>query len=52
MSQHNPFRVGGLFNLIGSALAVAAAVESGRAPRNRDLRGLGIEPEQFRKIRY
>jgi hypothetical protein len=44
--------LGGIFTMLGSAIAVAAAVEGGRQPRARDLRGLGIEPAQFNKIRY
>ena len=40
-----------VFSLIGSAIATAAAVESARQPRARDLKALGIDPEQFRQIR-
>jgi hypothetical protein len=38
-------------SILGSAIAAAAAVESGRQPRARDLRGLGIDPKQFREIK-
>ena len=40
-----------VFGIIGDALATAAAVRNGRQPNARNLRGLGIDPEQFRKIR-
>lgn len=39
-----------LLDIFGSAVAAAAATESGRAPRARDLRKLGIDPQQFRRI--
>jgi hypothetical protein len=35
---------------VGDALAVAAAVRQGRQPSAQNLRGLGIDPEQFRQI--
>ncbi len=38
------------FGVFGSAVAAAAAVSRGGRPRSRDLRALGIDPEQFRKI--
>lgn len=38
------------FTLIGDAVAVSAAVRGGRQPADRNLRGLGIDPEQFRQI--
>lgn len=40
-----------VFAIIGSAFAAAAAVDGGRRPRSRDLRNLGIDPEQYRAIR-
>lgn len=43
-------RVGGFFDLIGSAAAVAGAVENGRSPNSRHLKTLGIDPDQFRSI--
>lgn len=43
-------RVGGFFDLIGSAAAVAGAVENGRSPNARHLKTLGIDPDQFRSI--
>jgi hypothetical protein len=36
---------------IGSALAAAAAVRQGREPDRRNLRALGIDPDQFHTIR-
>ncbi len=41
-----------VLDLIGDAIATAAAVRGGHQPNSRNLRGLGIDPEQFRKIRY
>lgn len=43
-------RFAGALRLLAHAVAAAGAVESGRTPRTRDLRGLGIDPEQFRRI--
>ena len=43
-------RISGLFSLIGSAISVAGAVEGNRAPKNADLRALGIDPTEFGKI--
>lgn len=40
-----------VLGVIGDALATAAAVRNGYQPHARNLRGLGIDPEQFRKIR-
>ena len=45
-----PSRFLGLFDLFGSAIAVAAATDSGRRPRARDLQALGIDPKQFNGI--
>lgn len=42
--------VGSVTDLIGSAAAVAAAVESGRSPKARHLKTLGIEADAFRAI--
>jgi hypothetical protein len=47
----NRTRLGEIFTIIGDALATAAAVSNGHQPKARNLRGLGIDPEQFRKIR-
>lgn len=41
---------GEIFAVIGDALAVAAAVRQGRQPAAHHLRGLGIDPQQFRRI--
>jgi hypothetical protein len=38
------------FTLFGAANAAAAATHESRSPRARDLRVLGIKPEQFRSI--
>jgi hypothetical protein len=40
-----------LISVFGSAVATASAVSGGYKPRSRDLRALGIDPEQFSKIR-
>jgi hypothetical protein len=40
-----------LLGLLGSAISAAAAEESGRSARSQDLRRLGIDPIEFRKIR-
>jgi hypothetical protein len=37
---------------LGAAQAVAAAVESQRPPSDAALRVIGIDPEQFRTIRF
>ncbi len=42
--------VAGFFGVVASAIAVAAATNNGRKPKNRDLRTLGIDPSQFHKI--
>lgn len=39
-----------LFNMFGAANAAAAATHEHRNPSARDLRALGIKPEQFRAI--
>lgn len=44
-------RVSEFFTVLGNAIAAASAVSHGRQPRARDLRGLGIDPVQFAKIR-
>jgi hypothetical protein len=38
------------FQIVGSAIAVAAATDNGRKPRNRDLLVLGIDPARFHDI--
>jgi hypothetical protein len=45
-------RITEILSIIGDAIAAASAVEAGRQPKARNLRGLGIDPEQFRDIRY
>jgi hypothetical protein len=39
-----------ILTVIGDAVATAAAVQQGRQPKAKNLRGLGIDPAQFRKI--
>ena len=43
-------QINGFISLFRSAAAAAAAIEGGYGPKARDLRTLGIDPEQFRKI--
>lgn len=38
------------FGTIGSAINASRAVEGNRAPNSADLRALGIDPVEFRKI--
>lgn len=51
MSKSNRTTLSDVLGIIGDALATAAAVRNGFQPHARNLRGLGIDPEQFRKIR-
>ncbi len=39
-----------LFDIFGSAIAAAGAADVNRHPRARDLRRLGIDPDQYRTI--
>lgn len=39
-----------LLGLLTSAAAASASVERGAQPKGRDLRRLGIDPEQFGRI--
>ncbi len=50
MTTRSAFRIGDIFGVIGSAIAVASASEAGRKPRARDLQRLGIDPDQFGRI--
>lgn len=43
-------RIVSFIDIFGSAVAAASASEAGRQPRARDLRRLGIDPEQFGRI--
>ncbi len=43
--------IGEFFNMMGSAINAAAAVETGRRPNARDLRRLGIDPMRFNNVR-
>jgi hypothetical protein len=43
--------LGRVLDVLGSAVLVATAVESGHRPFDRDLVRLGIDPREFRKIR-
>jgi len=45
-------RITEVLSIIGDAIAAASAIETGRQPKARTLRGLGIDPKAFRKIRY
>jgi hypothetical protein len=52
MSSYKPFgRIGELVRAFGSAVTVAAAIERGRRPHNRDLVTRGINPNDFDRIR-
>lgn len=46
--QHS--RLGELFMLLGNAIAAASAVSHGRQPQAGNLRRLGIDVEEFRRI--
>jgi hypothetical protein len=50
MSTRTRASIGELFGVFGSAIAAASAVNHGRQPNARDLRALGIDPEQFGRI--
>ncbi|WP_274423728.1 hypothetical protein [Chelativorans sp. YIM 93263] len=53
MSRHRYLAgVGNFFGAMGSAIAVSAAVRDRRAANPADLSRLGIDPEQFQRIRY
>lgn len=43
--------IGEFFNLMGSAISTASALETGRRPSARHLRRLGIDPMRFSTIR-
>lgn len=44
--------IGDFVDVVGSAINAARAVEARRAPRADDLNRLGIDPAQFRGIRF
>ncbi len=50
MTTPSRSRIADLFMVFGNAVAAASAVRVGRQPASRDLRALGIDPEQFRRI--
>lgn len=50
MTARRPSRFASFLGVMGSAIAVSAAIEGGRRPRSRDLRELGIDPDQFGRI--
>lgn len=50
MSNRTLAAVGNFFEVIGSAIAASKAIDSGRAPRARDLVRLGIDPKSFEKL--
>ena len=41
-----------VLSTMGHALAAAASVRRGGQPAAKNLRGLGIDPAEFRKIKY
>jgi hypothetical protein len=43
-------RLLGLLDIFGSAIHASTAVDNRRAPHPRDLKRLGIDPNQFRDI--
>ena len=43
--------IGEFFNMMGSAINTAAAVEAGRQPRPRDLHRLGIDPKWLNRAK-
>lgn len=45
-------RLSGFLTLFGDAIAAASAVTCGRQPDSANLRGLGIDARQFRRIRH
>jgi hypothetical protein len=52
MSTSARSRILGLLSAFGSAVAAASASSQGHQPKARDLRALGIDPEQFRTIKH
>ncbi|MGH7005765.1 MAG: hypothetical protein ACREIP_17615 [Alphaproteobacteria bacterium] len=48
--KSTPSRIGRLFNVFGSAVAVASAIRTGHQPVASDLHALGIDPVQFSTI--
>jgi len=50
MTSKRSSRIAGALRLFAHAVAAAGAVESGHTPKSRDLRGLGIDPQQFGRI--
>ena len=40
-----------MLGIIGSAIAVSAAAREHRKPHDADLKRLGIDPDQFHRIR-
>lgn len=49
--QSRPGRIRSIFDALGSAIAVSAAIDGRRQPKARDLQQLGIEPATFRQIK-
>jgi hypothetical protein len=43
-------RIGSAVDMLGSAVAAASAVQSGRVPQSRHLRMLGIDPAAFPSV--
>ncbi len=49
--RHHPFRLKEALMLLGNAAVAAEAARQGRQPTAEALRGLGIDAEDFRRIR-
>jgi len=52
MRNHNRSFFQEVLVTMGNALATAAAVKRGGRPADRNLRGLGIKPADFRNIKH
>lgn len=48
--KSTPSKIGRMFSVFGSAVAVASAIRTGYEPVASDLRTLGIDPVQFNGI--
>jgi hypothetical protein len=51
MKNRNPSFVRSMLSALAGAVASAAAVDRNSRPTDEDLRALGIDPAEFRKIR-
>ena len=50
MTPREPLGIAGFFDLLGSAVAVSAAVRVHRKPKAADLLRLGVDPQSFERI--